>query len=142
MDAFGWFNIIVGVVGLGLAFFGLIYSVRAANEATKAAQRASELLTRLVVLPYRQLDGNYAKLTPKETAVLLKMFEVGKVRHSPLTLDQLRKLMPADMKIPQGSLEQLVDYGWLTKMPGGFRVNSERIPYLTFLEQTENGEFN
>lgn len=142
MDKLDWFNTAVGVVGLLLAVVGILYSMRAAKEATKAAERASTLLTRLVVYPFRELDGNYATLTQKETEILVKMFDVAKFRKSPLTVDQVRELMPNGARIPQESLELLVDRGWLAKHPSGFGVNAERIPYLTFLDQAKNGELD
>lgn len=140
MDILNWFNTAVGAVGLLLAVIGILYSMRAAKEATSAAKHASTLLTRLVVYPFRELDGNYATLTQNETEVLQKIFDVAKLRKSPLTLDQVRQVVLNGTRLSNESLELLVDRGWLTKLPNGFTVNAERIPYLTFLDQVENGD--
>ena len=140
MDTLDWINIVVGVIGLLLALVSIFYSVRAAHEATKAAESASTLLTRLVVYPFRELDGNYATLTDNEAEVLLRIFELSKLRKSPLTLAQVRENMPSGARIPQGSLELLAERGWLTKQPSGFGLNPERGPYLTFREHVKNGD--
>jgi len=140
MDTLDWFNTIVGVVGLLLALVGIFYSLRAAHEATKAAERASELLMRVVVYPFRELDGNHASLTPNEVELLDKIFQVSKLRKTPMKLTEIRNFMPNGTRVPQESLELLASQGWLTRLPGGFGVNAERVPYLTFLNQAKNGE--
>ena len=131
----------VGVVGLLVSVTALIYSIIAARQATKAANRASALLSRLVVYPFRELDRRHAALAPNEVMLLRAIYDISKLRKAPITRVSLQEQMPRGSRVSQEAIKKLAEDGWIVlpqEDSGGFLINSDRAPYLAFLVHAES----
>jgi hypothetical protein len=127
VSVFDWVN-------LGLAVIGIVLSVGSLIFAYLAASRSDRLLKRLVVEPFRDLDTVYGKLTQAERTLLLQVFSSQRGAGKGISANR----QPSDDLLPQdaNALEFLREQDWLQQIDPPI-INPDRIPYLTFIRESE-----
>jgi hypothetical protein len=124
-------NLVIGVLATLISVFGLIY-------AALAAKRSDILLRRLVVYPFRELDIAFAALTEHERKVLLHLYTStrhGQVALSDEGIDSIKQEYQIfDIQM----LSFLEERRWIERdREGKYTINSDRLPYLHFLNEAK-----
>ena len=126
------------ILGFVIGVLGFIVSAGALFYAWIAARRSDALLRRLVVYPFRELDIEFAKLTSAERRSLLTIYAGTDGGTRGIDSDLDRTLTSGNKDYGGDMLSFLEAERWLVKSDDGqFRINRDRRPYLTFLDETE-----
>jgi len=124
------------IAGLAIGVIGALVSLLAAYYSAVAARRSEQLLRRLVIYPFRELDIAFARLNSIEQEILMGFFRVHNgFPESGITGESSSSATDGAV------LRFLMTQGWLVEdVPQGYRINPDRVPYLTFTAEAEKSE--
>jgi len=124
--------------GLIIGTLSLIVSIVAAGYAVAAARRSDRILKRIVIYPYRELDGHYAELSSLERLALSEVVRKVNVQ-ARFTRSELAAVSE-HASDGDCAIDKLIELHWLENDGQMLRPNPDRIPYLKFMKESQYGQ--
>lgn len=118
----------IGLISLGVGIVAAIY-------AYLSAQRGENLLRRLVIYPFREMDFALSRLTDLQRDELILLFRFSRSGKQSFTADDARKILG---QFGTASVGVLVNEGWIKRVDGTestYCINPDRRAYLVFFSE-------